>query len=423
MKNTFTPFKLILTVLVGLSPLQAAQSNLEKKLLTLIEKTDTELTGWHNLKYRRTWSGKKRQKRINTACSELKQAQKELATMLAQLKTKDTTLTVDTYRSNLKKSTHTIGHATAPCHVRRNWVRYVVGGLSLAGLGYMAHRSGHQNRAQKVLNNLYTDHLEKPAANAYAILTSNKKDQTVLPQDAEHALKRYTAGLDQLIREAQVKGSGLESIVNNHIPQNADLSQIPLEKKTGFLDAMLTGMQRKLPEDIGNSFGQWQVWNWHVPKSTEMFIKSHTLFGQQLRLEKMLITQKVEDVSQKANLTIELIAAIPALAALYIGSTGIYNYGYNKIYRNYYTTIRKTLSKLQLQYNKERYSTNQSLEAQGMSLYWIHILKREIHKIPTQERATYQACLEQIESDTLYPAQKITVIENMLREHACLRTT
>lgn len=424
MKSTFKKNKLILAFIVGISPLCAAPNIPPKKVINLLKKTDSALAGWYKLKHTWLWSGSERQSRIISNCDTLKEAQKELATLLAQLSTDKQTLTYKDYKAVLDHSAEHIKACAPPSYFKRNWIHYSLSAMGLIGGAYLLSKHGYDEDGNHLIENFYTKHIKEPTVNTYGILTNKNPVHTVLEQDSEEALKRFQSKLDLFIENARTDPK-LSRVVINHIPQNTTIENMPLKNKLAFLDAALTFMHVHIPKEAIESYEQWKVWNWKnpvaiekptLPKHLRECFDAHILFLQQLRVEKMLATNKIDAVSKKSNLTIELLAATPALIASYLCFKSLNTYITNRTTNNTYRPLKKILIKLQLQYNQERYSTSPSLITQGMNIYWLSQLKDALHSIPEEDCTVYCEYLERLESSDLHPEQKITIIENMLRD-------
>ena len=420
MKSTFKKNKLVLAFIVSISPLCAAPNIPPKKVINLLKKTDSALAGWYKLQYKWLWSGSERQSRIISASNTLKDTQKELATLLAQLNTDNQTFTYEDYKTILAQSAEHIKTCAPPSYFKRNWIRYSLSAIGLVGGAYLFSKHGYDEDGNHLIENFYIKHIKKPTINTYDILTHKNTDQTVLEQDSKEALKRFQNKLDLFIENAKTDPE-LSRLVINHIPQNTTIKNIPLKNKLAFLDATLTFIHTHIPTEAVESCKTFKLWNWGSIPHLKAGLESHILLLQQLRVEKMLATNKVDEVSQKVNLSIELIAAIPALVTSYLCFKSLNAYITNRTANSTYRPLKKILIKLQLQCNQERYSTSPSLITQGMNIYWLSQLKDALHSIPTEDRIAYCEYLERLESSDLRPEQKITVIENMLRDVSFLQ--
>lgn len=415
MKNICKKNKLILALALTFSLLNANSNALSKKIIDLLKKTDSSLAIWNDLQHKWIWTGATNQAKIASACHTLKETQKALAISLAQLNSNKQEFTYEDRKAALAVNATRIERSTPPSYLRRNWVRYSASTIGLIGGAYLLSNYGYDDDGNHLIENFYRNHIIDPTTNMYGILTKKNTDQAVLEQDTDDALKRFTSKLNLFIENAKQEPE-LNQIVINHIPQNIPIEKVPLKQKLAFLDATLTFMHTHMPTEIVESFKTIKVWNWLNMPHLHHALNSHILLLQQLRVEKMLATKKIEEVSQKVNLTIELIAAIPALVASYVCFKSLHTYINKYKYNSTYKPLKKLLIKLQLQYNQERYLATPSLETQGMHIYWMAQLKDASQGIPAADKVTYCDYLERLENDELLPKQKITIIENMLRD-------
>lgn len=419
MKQIFRKNKLILSFLVALSPLTAGISIKTQIIIKLLKKTDSALEDWSKLQHKWIWSGKASQAKISLHSQELKKLQEELATALYQFYS--STILTDQYRKiDLKGYESDIANHAPPSHLRQNWTHYSAAAVGLVGGAYLLSRYGYDDEGKHIAKNFYTHHIKEPITNMIGILTNKNADLMVLEQDANDASRRFQNKLDLFIENAK-QDAQLSQIVINHIPQNIPIEEVSLKNKLAFLDASLTFMHTHIPEETIDSLKTFKVWNWGNIPHLSSALDSHILLLQQLRVEKMLATNKIEKVSQKVDLTIELIAAIPALVASYFCFKSLGKYWTRYKVHSTYKPLKKMLIKLQLQYNKDRYLETASPVTQGMNIYWISQLKEASSSIPMTERTTYNQYLEQLEDQALRPDQKITLIENMLRDISCLQ--
>lgn len=420
MKRIFRINKLILAFLLVIAPLNATENVSPEKVIELLKESDWALESWQKLQHKWFWSGKARQARISSRCHTLKDTQKELAMLLAQLSLGKQTMAYESYKATVDQSIVRIKKCAPPSFLRRNWVRYSAATLGLIGTTYALSKYGYDNKGKHLIENFYTNHIIEPTTNMYDILTKKNIDQTVLEQDADDALRRLQSSIDLFIENAKTDPE-LSKIVMNHIPPNTTIENVPLKQKLAFLDATITFMHTHVPTEIVESCKTLKIWNWGGFPHLKSFMDSHILLLQQVRVEKMYATTKVDMVDKKLNLTIELLAATPALVASYFCFKSVASCLSNYKANTTYKPLKKILIKLQLQYNQERYTTTPSLATQGMNIYWLSQLKDAIHSIPASDKISYCDYLKKLESNQLWPEQKITVIENMLRDVSFLQ--
>ena len=120
-----------------------------------------------------------------------------------------------------------------------------------------------------------------------------------------------------------------------------------------------------------------------------------------------------------AQLNIELSKTIPLMLSIYLGYLGT-----STIYRHataltIITPLKTDLVSLQLVLNKERYTKDcaaLSKNFKGECFYWIQRLHRYKDTLPVTYRATYRRYLDELESKTLLPEQKMTIITCLFQE-------
>ncbi|MFT6765216.1 MAG: hypothetical protein ACJAZS_000083 [Alteromonas naphthalenivorans] len=415
MKNYFKSNKLILAFCITFSSLNAAHNQPSKDIVTFLKKTDLALTSWRKLKNTWLWSRKSSQTRITHNCAQLAKTQKNLISYLGLLNTKNISINQQDRDTLLFECTQDLNNYAPPCHIRRHWTNYVLSSAALIGGAYVISQHGYDQNGNHLIKNLYTEHIKEPVVNMYNILTNNHNPQTLLVQNTQEALNRFDQDLDTFITEAQDNDT-ITVIVNRHIPQNVPLNEVDQQDKLAFLDDILTFSAKQSISDI-------QSWHpFSTARTVKMLGNSGILFAQQLRLEKMLATNTINQMSDKMNLTVEFMAAVPAMVGSYALFKGIRSYSASHIKNYVNTPIKKLLIKLQLQLNKDRYKQTPSFYTQGMSIYWISQLQDYTHRIPTQDREIYTSYLAQISDNALLPEQKITVIDSMFKEFEFLKS-
>ena len=428
MKNISRNYKLILALLLGFIPLKGIESHISKNLINTLKKTDIALTSWKQLQHKWLWSNQANQQKIVQSCKILEGVKEELGSLLGTLHSSNTRLSDTEYHNALTKTRTSLKQCAPPSHLKRHWLHYTLSGIGLLGGAYILFKHGYDKNENHLIKNFYTYHIKRPIKNMYDILANDGTDKTVLLQDINESRNRYENKLNLFIENAK-QDSELKRLVKNNIP-TIPIEQVPLKNKEYFLDATISFMHTYIPEEAINSYKKWTPLDWRepykiqkpeIPEHLESSMTSHTLLIQQLRLLVLEKTNKVEEVSQKLDLTVELMAFIPALVSSYAFLKGISTYSSKQLQKYTYKPIKKILIQWKLQLNKERYTTTPSLYTQGMSIYWSIQLKEYIQHIPKTERVLYCNYLEQLNDETMNSEQKITIIQTMFREFTFLQ--
>ena len=161
----------------------------------------------------------------------------------------------------------------------------------------------------------------------------------------------------------------------------------------------------------------------HLTKTTPGFfgliVQIVTTTAFELKLKEASFTHMAQSAVRDAQLNIELSKTIPLMLSMYLGYLGA-----NTIYRHataltIITPLKTDLVSLQLVLNKDRYTKDcvaLSKNFKGECFYWIQRLHRYKDKLPVPYRATYRRYLDELESKTLLPEQKMTIITCLFQE-------
>ncbi len=415
MKRILTLNKLILTLMVITSPLYATINTQINKTIELLKETDRALEGWSKLQYKWLWSKKDQEATISSSCLKLKRTQQELATTLARLNSNPE----QDHKAVLRESAAHIKQYAPPSYFRRNGIRYATVAVGLMGSAYFLSRNGYDDEGQHIVENFYTHHITEPIINMYNILTNKNVNPIVLKQDPKAALK-YIERKTNLDIENAKRDPRLKEVAASCLDITIPVEEIPQKDKIAFSKAKRTFHTIRLAEQV-DQFTWMDVLSIKIPEDLKHTIESTNTVVEWVDIEKMFLAKKLEEISKKLNLTIEFLAATPALVGSYfcLKSIGKYFTHYKVNIR--YKPLKKILIKLQLQHNQERYTNLPSPAVKGMNIYWLSQLKEAIPHIPVVDRTAYSEYLERLEDNTLQPKQKITIIENMLRDISCLQ--
>ncbi len=161
----------------------------------------------------------------------------------------------------------------------------------------------------------------------------------------------------------------------------------------------------------------------HVAETTPgvfgLIVQIITTTAFELKLKEASFTHMAQSAVRDAQLNIELSKTIPLMLSIYLGYLGT-----STIYRHataltIITPLKTDLVSLQLVLNKERYTKDcaaLSKNFKGECFYWIQRLHRYKDTLPVTYRATYRRYLDELESKTLLPEQKMTIITCLFQE-------
>lgn len=353
--------KLNFVFLVTITSLFGNQNQLTKKTLNLLKKSDIALTGWQQIEPTWLWSSQKSKAKIASHISELKQAQEELALLLTDQNQTDVNLEEAFCNNFLDKLEKHIELNLPPSSIRR----------------YLAQ---HSFSAVGLLGGIY-------------IISRHLPINSMIPTDTEKAAANFTANLDALIKDAQTIPE-FKRILEKHAIDPTNLEKVSAKTKSAFLHEAFLSVPRKIKEIYYPSVATEMIWNHN------RYIECLILYGEEKTVNLMAITAQIK----------QIVASICAVPLVYAGYKVFSAHA-----KTSFTPLKKLLIKLQLQFNQNRYTNTLSPVAQGMNIYWLSEIKNAENLVPAPERTLYGDYIKQLESNHLNFEQKITLIENMLR--------
>jgi hypothetical protein len=320
---------------------------------------------------------------------------------------------------------------------------------------------GYDESGNHLLRNFYEDHMVKPVKNIVSIISKDNENDTTFVQDIGAGTKVLLDDLDELIIAAQ-EDPIAQKLVEKHI-KGKPLDEVPRTSKFNFLDEMIAVTHKEIPtkamdtikkfrvraadhkfdkvgatyyygeeirplaikvDELLNTFKYaLELLQDGIQENSGLYtlsFKAHSLYVNQLRLEKSVLMNKIHELSEEFDLNFKLMATIPAM---------LFTYASYKIFSNVIsrftsvhtlTPLKKDLIQFQLMLNKERHTKvahKTSLFHKGMCFYWIEQLKMYDRNIPSNVRASYAAYLENLNNLHTTPEQKLTIIECMFREY------
>lgn len=414
MQSIFQENKLILAFLFSFLPITASVPITSDKTIELLKKADHALEGWSKLRHKWVWSNTYQKDRINSYCATLRNIKEELAILLAQLNSpklfpkKQAQCSLQHYETQIIKY-------ESPSHLKRNWIHYSTAAVGLIGGTYLLSHYGYDENGNHALCNFYKEHIKEPVIAMYADLTKNNVNKIVLEEDPQAALERVERKTNLDIENAK-RDPRLKEIVSHYVDVTIPVEQVPQEDKIAFSRGKRTFHTTHLAEQC-NQLTWKDIVKVQIPKDFEPTIVSTNTLIEWYEVKLMLLMKEI----QRLHRTVKLMQTIPAMFVSYLCLNSLKKYWTQYKINTTYKPLKKTLIRLQLQFNKDRYSKVISPLGYGMSLYWLSQLKEALVSIPIEEHATYSYYLEQIEDQTLEPEQKITIIDNMFRDISCLQ--